>query len=755
MARTSLAVQEQFNKLSGQKLSVSKISVPNTQIVNRAQINDLANDLGARFGVERIPTQRIYQIQNESGASGQPVFGVIGDTYDQIRFVGAVSNAIDARGQRAVLTTINDYVEITFYGTGLNILMGYEGTAIDARLSIDGGSEGVSNVFVTTSSNILTSRNYSANQIVSLVSGLSLGLHTIKLRNNNASNLFSIFGFEILNESSTMNIRPGSLLKDGRKFNLVSADSESFNTGFESGTLGTRGGRVLTYLKADGTVGKAVNPAGASAAFLASADHSNEEVIRRYNFREFGANRADDFSTLTGASARAFTLDDGTTTLVASSASASNSVSVGSTEYMSLGGVSAFFTITFVGTGLDINLIGQTTGSSDSCSVIIDGAASSGNIATTLNSINTVKICSGLPYGTHTVRITRLTATGFFGCNDFIVYGPKKPALPVGAAEIGEYYVMADFSPRTSAVQGFVANGILRKQSGREFIYVGTWGINTPVPTSESGDVVSGSTSGNYIEYRFYGTGFEWRNHIVTNAQSINLTFSVNGSANLSAFTTETVMTATNTFTAATGVFTATGNGAPGIVRVRNMPLGFYTLRITSNNTSTIYTDCLDIITPVHMPKLNELALQNTLPIGSCALGDLREVLEIDETRAKVSIATGVTSGPSTTSTVFIPCPEMSVTYYSEGEWVALEFINYVRCTVSGDSTFMAIYVNGVRESVESITTVTANYLTPTTILHKMYLPKGTHKIDGYWRTSNSSNSYTTSRQLMVSKIGK
>ena len=59
-----------------------------SSISNRASITDMTKDLKARMGVDRIPTQQIYQIQNEFGPNGETVYGVVNDTLNLIRFVG-------------------------------------------------------------------------------------------------------------------------------------------------------------------------------------------------------------------------------------------------------------------------------------------------------------------------------------------------------------------------------------------------------------------------------------------------------------------------------------------------------------------------------------------------------------------------------------------------------------------------------------------------------------------------------------------
>ena len=106
--------------------------------------------------------------------------------------------------------------------------------------------------------------------------------------------------------------------------------------------LGTKGARVIQYLKQDGTVGKAITPTDYYQKTLKQTDHSNEEIVRVLN--------------------------------------------LASNTYCS--------SVTFVGTGLDVKLKLYKA-----VSIKLDGL----DIGTLMSDSNTVleKICSGLPYGTH------------------------------------------------------------------------------------------------------------------------------------------------------------------------------------------------------------------------------------------------------------------------------------------------------------------------------------------------------------------
>ena len=80
------AIGKQIDAING--VDVPLIDVPHTTIQNRAQIIDITNDLSVVGPTKRLVTQQSYRIQDEIGPNGELVFGVLGDKFNQIRFVG-------------------------------------------------------------------------------------------------------------------------------------------------------------------------------------------------------------------------------------------------------------------------------------------------------------------------------------------------------------------------------------------------------------------------------------------------------------------------------------------------------------------------------------------------------------------------------------------------------------------------------------------------------------------------------------------
>ena len=731
-----------------------------SDITGRASIPDLSAMLSVQIGPQRMATQDIYTLQSEFGPAGQPVFAAVNDKFNQIRFVGDWRSTTTTNGSKILSSTafnITDYVEVVFYGTGLNMVTLYDGTVQNTVYSVDGGSESA-NIHPATNSAILSARNYSPNQVVKVVSGLTLGTHTVKLRNNSASVDTHVAGFEVLTETTTLQVSPGTVMKGKYKNALSSLQTVAYDTTFESGTLGTKGGCVLVYLKNDGTIGKAVTPTDTTALYLASTSHVNEEIIRTYNWREFGAGRADDFSLAIGTNtAHTFTLDDGITTL-SNSASAQNSTFEG----LVIGSAANYMYLTFIGTGLDI-LRYDTVLSPDATVVTIDGVVA-GTLASigVANTLNTTKICSGLPYGTHSIKFSMATsATGSIAFKNFIVYAPKKPVLPVGSIELSQYYKVADYSATTSGAVGSVGSGVLRKMNGREFTYVGTW----QALAIDNGNMDSGFNTGtvtatSYVEYSFFGTGIVHGCWFATGVANATMTIdglALNAGSNIGS-TVSFIQSTSGVTLSAAGVFGGTAVAGHSRVSVSGLALGWHKVRMTQNTTILYYADTFDIITPIHAPaSLGPYVLQNTLSLGNNSTVDLRKFNKKDLIQTsynKLSKAIGVTSNPTGT-TAFTPLTEMSITHFSTTGKIRISahFTSYNNTINVG--SFVGIYVDGVAVGQQAMYTAsTVNQSLSQSLNNEFNVSIGQHKIDLYWQVGTGTLvSYQTSRNLIVEDV--
>lgn len=745
-------------------------------IVNRASIPDLANDIKARMGVDRIQIQKIAEIPNEFGPNGERVYGAVNDDRGLIRFIGSWTASSTSFGSFINTTVANDTIEIVFYGTGLNLLFGFINESQDVRITVDGGSEG-GNIW-PNGDTVNNSRNYFQNNILNACSGLSLGLHSVKVRQVNIGSSGMYFGgYEVLNESSSIKIQPGTAYYQGKKMTLSAQSSIAYNTSFESiirdgasqSSISTRGGHVLAYLKSDGTIGKAIIEANSSSATLGSADHTNEEVSRIFNPREFGAGRSgpDDFSLGTGNFNRAFVLDDNTTGLFGQN----TQISAITPEGLSVNGSGDYITVTFVGTGLDITI--STDGSTRAFEqVTIDGGSSIGSISKTANTaIETRKVVSGLPYGTHIVTFTRTTGASSVCINKLIVYQPKKPSLPSGAIELADYFILANFVANTTGAPDKISTGIIRKDAYREFVYVnGTGGsVNFgnlgPVRSFNASQTPGYGELGSdrlnaYATYTFFGTGFDLRGTCASNRCS-TVQLSLNG-LNITTTNFGTMTSSTYggfTFNSSTGILSENGstNFAAGVV-ISGLPLGLYTLKINNSlGTSGQYMNlsCLDVITPIYSPKSNLPAdLQNTLLIGNSAISDNRKLSPVkSEDPKKVRLqAQGISSGPTTTSTSYIPIPDMSLTVQVQrAAWYKLTCSIPIQNSGANNS-FIAFFVDGIQVGTEQFQSTSFSFTVCNDTL--VYLMPGVHKIDVCWKVgAGTVNSEVARRSLLVEEL--
>lgn len=652
-----------------------------------------------------------------------------------------------------------------FVGTGLNLLI--SGSGHNVVVSIDGGADSA-NLASAITVQPLAGRNYAQDLVLNLASGLSYGLHTVRVKTTTGS--MDVNGIEILNESSSVKTSPGLAIVNGLKRTLASVDSQAYNTGFDSGTLGTRGGRVVMYMRADGTIGKSVQPVAAASAFLTSTSHTDEEVIRSYNWKEFGSGRADDFSVIAGGAAAnyTFTLDDGTTTLAGNQVR-SNVTSNGALRPESSG---SFVSLTFVGTGLDISAW-LSASSSDTYQVIVDGT-NVGNLNSSFAGTINRTIASGLPYGTHTVKINRVgAASNNLEINSFTVYGPKKPSLPSGAMELADYNIMATYVANATAGSDTIGTGVLRKSSTREHVYSGaSWGF-TSLNTSLIALLhIQSTTSGGYVEYTFFGTGFEWRSRGFTTFQpSLSLQLQASGGSLSTVSTTNYTIShngggasgsgpAITTTTFGGFAFTpASGNLSQAVSNtdgsgftLTGLALGLYKVRITQGSATLFEHGVFDVITPIHVHKNNgPFVMKNTLSIGSQGVNDSRKFGDLLPTVPNTSVQAFGLASSSTTSTAYVPVVDLSATIKTTGNPIQISYALEGYCNTLNHGISLQIYIDGVAAGTEKFiaqAVASTNVLFSDSIM--VAVSPGVHKVDLHWKVSSGTGTLSTGRRNLT-----
>lgn len=729
-----------------------------SDITNRRQVINLGDDMLPKLGVDRFPFQTLALITDEFGPSTQSVFKPVNDFKEQFRFVGNWTSAITNNGVYVTPSLVTtDYMEVIFYGTALNLMILASGGPYDLRASVDGAAEGANFLSGSAYSSALGARNYSTNQIVSVTSGLALGVHTVKIRQASASTNPAIYGVEAVTSATTLQVPTGTTYISGAKVQHVTAEAIAYGSTFESGTLGTRGGRVLAYLKSTGAFAKAVTPANPAQANLASADHTNEEVARVYNFREFSANRSDDFVAQLASGSASFTLEDGSTVLCVNGVSTNSGNSL--SENIVLPNTGAAIAFIFVGTGLDFIRADSTVSGTtfvDTFTVTVDGS-SIGTITGAAISAGASKVVSGLPYGTHVVRITRSGATGgtAFGILGFRVFQPRKPTLPSDAIEIADYNIPADFVANTVAGVDTVATGVVRKiLSQREGVFTGTWSVSGS-PTDAgiiSQFAASTSTSGDYVEYTFFGTGFEYRGR-TTATRSNNISLSLNGLAATTANYATLVSSVYGGPAFAAGVLNmnAATQDAAGL-RISGLPLARYTVRFTNNTSSLFSVDGFDVIMPIHsIAEKSSLLLQNTGPIGSQSILDTRKTRAVKESDLQIknsAQAVGMTASPSTSSTSAVQVPDMSVVLKTTSNKVRVTFWSQIAGASS--STNWVVYVDGVPQSPINILSPYSSGFGMISMSMLIPVAPGVHKYAIHWYVGGGTGSQVGTNRLLT-----
>lgn len=724
-------------------LDFPKIDAPFTTIVNRAKMVDLTKDLGVRKGVDRIMTQELIELPEEQGLNGEKVFGLVGDKYEQFRFVGDWKSETTTSGVNVFTTTVNDYVEIIDNGTGLNIL-GYMDVdaAPDWRASINNGVEG-NNLYSTTSS-ILTGRQYGMNVKANVFSGLTKGVHNTKIRCAvSGTEGLRIYGFETLNESAQLSISQGEIQLNNLLLKSPSEILTDYKTGFESGIVGTNGGRAPVYIKPDGTIRKAINPVG-TPLYLPNADHSNEKEVRRINFREFGADRADDFSTLSASgSNRAFTMPDNVTTLIG------NNVSVPSViakqNGFGFGAVGSYGILTAICSGLDVTVARDDIAGDFSLEVFVDGTSRGiigySDIPPNENMV-TVNVFSDLKYTTHRVKFI---ITGTFTCNvvlgDFVIYQPKTPAIPQNSHMIGSYNLMADFVHNPSKGLEDISVGVLRGVGTRGWVYTGTWNISLDIAYISGFQIFSNATSEQTASKSFNGTGFHFRGKTASGAATVQI------------FIDDVLVTAANfpliTVIPDTGVaydnvgatinFNDGGAATNGGFAVTGLPDSEHTLKLRSSGSAAEWqVQSLDVITPIHSYKENKPNVKGVFDIGSQSVGDNRSDLTTTQYQSRTFKAVAKTSTPTITATSFVLCPDMVLPVHSNGEWFDIIFQGPFSVSLVGNVVSIALEIDGEITDHNSISfgPVAGEYAYPHTFVTEVFLTKGFHLIKGMWSVS-------------------
>jgi len=713
-----------------------KIPAPFTSIQNRVLMVDLTQDLKSKLAPQRFHAQQLVLMPNELGPNGEAVWGLANDKFGQVRFVGTWTMIASTEGCHPLGATAGDYVEISFAGTGMNCLAIGQSPR-DVRASVDGGAPGV-NIF-SLSSSVLLSRNYSSNEVNPVTTGLTYGMHTVKLTVTTAN--FHFMGFESFTSESTglIRINPGSQYNKGKKRTLASQFTTAYNASFDSGVLAARGGRVAIFQKLDGSFGKYVQPTDETSQFINDAtnptDHANEEVARIYNFREFGYGLSTDFQTLTGTIAdKSMILDDGVTSLVCNDC---NTDQVGVKDALvNAQAAGSFWTFTWVGTGIDIFNAHTLVPSVNFPVLTLDGTqiVSGGTNRFTANSWQ--RIASGLPYGTHTLKMAQAVGGTGFRVSDFKVYRPMTPAAPANAIitdiyDIPATYVGTGITGTTNAANIQVATGVISKAATREHVFVGAWLIDSPPDPTLFSQSIGGGT-----DYRtnFWGIGFVI--HLSdSSAGTYDYTVSIDGVLNA------TGVARSNSSNLGGGSYRVTSvvGAQPARVEFTGLSMNKHTIIVTKTaGAGTFRLQAMHLIMPIYSHQNSgPNVYQNMLTVGSSGMTDMRKFTPADDPdKAEFSKASGITSAPTTTSTSYVPLFECSNAIYTTKRKLRVKFQSPFTTNAGNQDVSAAIYLDGIRVAEVNATTPSATYNFELSMNQTFPIAPGFHQVFIFWKTN-------------------
>ena len=505
-------------------VDVPSIAAPNTTILNRAPISDLANDLSTHFGISRFPFEGVSRVDEESTPEDQSVYKLTNDPHNLVRCAGSISISTTDDGTYLSLLEEDDFLEVVFYGTGLDLMMSLDNiTASDLRVSVDGGGEGGNIIPTFTSTSDWINRFYESNVLISVVTGLSVGMHTVRIRKNTSfPSQFRMYGYQSYLDSSNIYVNPGTTFRYNSLTEVETAAQSvlSYDSGFTSGTLGTKGGSVVVYQNSNGSIGRTANPVDATAKVLLFTDHSNETISSTYHFREFGAGRADDFQSIgtVASQTKGFTISDSETSLFTNDSQV-NEYTDTTVETLSLDtAVGARIGITFVGSGIDLIRTDEAFGTLDDFDIILDGVTITSLVgASTVNNVK-YKIASGLPYGTHKLVIQSTASSSLqgFGIQKILVYEPAKGSIPSDSFELSSYNILADYSSLTVPEnENDVRTGIVYKNPTREFLFINdtsSWIVTTLTTERLMFNTITNNGSNSQMfSYRFFGDSLDYR----------------------------------------------------------------------------------------------------------------------------------------------------------------------------------------------------------------------------------------------------
>lgn len=496
-------------------------------------------------------------------------------------------------------------------------------------------------------------------------------------------------------------------------------------------------------------------------------DHEDEQIQNNRHPRCFGAGHADDFNNLTtAADARSFILDDGSNGLWGNDVRfVSGSQLIDQTALESDDDASGGnnIVIIFNGTGidLDINVTDSVTRAADIYldNVLIKSYNNGGSAAR-----ERLPLVSNLPNGTHVLRINASTTGGVNtpGLVGIVIYQPKQNTI-IDTVDIGNIIskkcFIADYIFNSGSSLDDISKGVSLYAPNRGWRLLNSstaWlaGANANFPFYK---FIQGqyNTTNAEAEYWFFGTGFELS--IFRNTDVGIHVLELDGSSDFSSFTDHQSSTAFTKGTGALDGYAASSDIYK--VGVTGITLGWHKLKVIQGNSkngssTNFYVNIAALGIIGGFACITE-PTQSLQQISSCLIGDsldLRKTkaLESEGNVVNFNKSIGITSSPSTTSTVDVPVTDMSSILKTSGNPVKITLNASVVNTSTGQYTTVSIYRNGILEEVHPIKqTGSSNGIAMCNSFILYNIPAGIHVFTAYFKVSANTgivNDNLTSR---------
>ena len=289
--------------------------------------------IGGHFGSQRHKFKSIQLLEQETATHGSNVYSVDGREY--IRAYGTIIMSNDAHGSRPKAdggdTSDYGYFEIVGYFSSVNSLdRTFAGGNTNYVYKIDGGSfSAEQTTFTTSASSPLGNRYVDKGSLATIVTGQTLGIHTITIRSHATNDYLEQYGIELIAQDTTstanrskIQIPSQDVVSYGKKFNVSGTPHYDPFNGFTSGNLaavqalgidtdtslglskwlpsdaGTtyyrpfNGGRIIKWVDSSGAIKTSVNMMPPNAKSIANSASPTNAFATRTTASHFGTNNA-------------------------------------------------------------------------------------------------------------------------------------------------------------------------------------------------------------------------------------------------------------------------------------------------------------------------------------------------------------------------------------------------------------------------------------------------------------------------------